>query len=138
VLAVGTRPEIQHEGATPAAALFPLFGPIVAITHRRQSDRHDVSPYFAICILAAAAANSQTVWFYAGMFAIAAWALWFANHKPRGRSLGCDCDRSRGGGYAGHAGLHSLQGKVEGKIRGLVPGGGAGPVSSLRNTAIAL
>jgi transglutaminase-like putative cysteine protease len=70
--------------------------------------------YFALCILAASAANRRTPEFYAGLCALAGWALW--SWRSRRFSplwwipmLGVAATA----GYAGHIALHRAQQVVE-------------------------
>jgi transglutaminase-like putative cysteine protease len=70
--------------------------------------------YFALCILAASAANRRTPEFYAGLCALAGWALW--SWRSRRFSplwwipmLGV----AAAAGYAGHIALHRAQQVVE-------------------------
>jgi transglutaminase-like putative cysteine protease len=74
-------------------------------------------PYAAIWILGASAANSRGPFFYAGVVALAAWALWCI--RPRRASLlawpvllGIVVSL----GYAGHVGLNHLQGWLEANV----------------------
>ncbi|MBI5243050.1 MAG: transglutaminase domain-containing protein [Elusimicrobia bacterium] len=66
-------------------------------------------PYFVLCILGASTANLRTSAFYAGMLALAAWALF--GLRRRGSSFSWALTLAAAGalGYAGHVGLHSLQ-----------------------------
>ena len=94
-------------------------------------------PYFGLCVFAAGAANSQTIWFYGGLLLIAAWALWLVKPKTtRIEVWVLILAVAAVIGYAGQLGLHALQGTVEGKFASLVPGSGSGVASNVRNTAI--
>ena len=76
--------------------------------------RTDLSfPFFLLCILSGAAANRRTPAFYAGMFALACWALWSA--KPRARDLQAAGMLILAGavGFAGQSGLFRLQAFLE-------------------------
>ncbi len=104
----------SSQGTLPFSALF--------ITLRRQTQHQDTRlerrvdirfPYVAICMLAASMVTVRTPWFYVGICALAAWALW--SFRPRRYHL-----LTWGGlllsvialGYAGHVGLNRLQGIV--------------------------
>jgi hypothetical protein len=74
-------------------------------------------PYFAILLLASAAANVRVPWFYAGLSLLCAWALWAARPKRAsvlvwGALLGCACLL----GYVGHHGLSGLQRVLQGEL----------------------
>lgn len=101
----------SSQGTLPFSALF--------VTLRRQKPQQDTRPerrvdirfpYAAVCMLAASMVTVRTPWFYAGICALAAWALW--NSRPRRYHLA-----TWGGillsvvalGYAGHVGLNRLQ-----------------------------
>ena len=82
-------------------------------------------PYAAIWMLGASAANLRGPFFYAGIAALSAWALW--RMRPRGRpfvvwpvllALAASL------GHAGHIGLNSLQGWLEGNVPEWLAGGG--------------
>lgn len=71
-------------------------------------------PFAALCLLAAAAANPRTAWFYAGVIGFAAWALWPA--RPRRRTHAAWAALlllAAGLGYLGQLGLSRLQGVIE-------------------------
>ncbi len=79
---------------------------------RSGSDRLvDISyPFLVICILSAAAANLRTPWFYAGVFALTAWALApFRSHRYPFPVWILLLTFSGVIGYAGQTGLHQLQ-----------------------------
>ena len=75
----------------------------------------DVSyPYLALCVAGASAANVRTAGFYLGLCLLVAWALWPVRSRavswPAWAAL---LAAAAGLGYAGHVGLHALQGVVE-------------------------
>jgi hypothetical protein len=71
-------------------------------------------PYFAICILSAAAANWRTPWFYAGLFLLSFWALWPLRSRRYPPVLWAGLLILIGSvGYAGQMGLHRLQLLIE-------------------------
>jgi protein-glutamine gamma-glutamyltransferase len=70
--------------------------------------------YFALCVLSASAANRRTLEFYAGLCALAAWALWpwrSRRYSPLwwAPMLGV----AAVAGYGGHVALHRFQQVVE-------------------------
>lgn len=74
-------------------------------------------PYFAVCLIAAGAGNARTAWFYAGFSFLVAWVLW--TMRPRNVSLLLWTMLYAivfATGYAGHVGLHQLQGTVENAV----------------------
>ncbi len=71
-------------------------------------------PYLALVILAASAANVRTGLFYAGLCAVAAWALWAT--RPRWAAPAGWAGlllTAAVAGYGGQVGLHSLQRVIE-------------------------
>lgn len=73
-------------------------------------------PYLALSILSASAANVRTPWFYAGVFSLAAWALWHVRSRGFSPVFWITLSVFAGiAGYAGHVGLHHLQGALESK-----------------------
>lgn len=71
-------------------------------------------PFAVLCLLAAAAANPRTAWFYAGVIGFAAWALWPV--RPRRRTHAAWAALlllAAGLGYLGQLGLSRLQGVIE-------------------------
>ena len=128
--------KISSRGRIPAQSLFPILDRMFG---KRISDKAiDVTyPFLAACVFAASAANVQTFWFYAAMLFISAWALWFAKPRTTKAEIWLAVFVAAAAiGYAGHVGLHALQGSVERTFGSFVPGGGAGTVNSVRNTAI--
>lgn len=101
----------SSRGTLPLSALF------LALRRRKPppdtdpAQRIDIRfPYLAGCLLAASLAPVRTPWFYVGLCALGAWALWSV--RPRryvpalwGGLLLCVI----GLGYAGHLGLNRLQ-----------------------------
>jgi hypothetical protein len=74
-------------------------------------------PYFALCLLSAAAVNDRSGWFYPGLCVLLAWPLWVA--RPRRFSPLLWVSLLAGGcflGHAGHLGLHRLQAVVERQV----------------------
>ena len=73
-------------------------------------------PYFAICIFSASIANSRSAVFYAGVFLLCAWALWFVRSKRFSPVIWIFLLVLAGSaGYIGHIGLHNLQQVIEKK-----------------------
>jgi len=73
-------------------------------------------PYFALCVIAASAANVRTIGFYAGLFVLTTWALWsFRSRRYSPVLWACLLVAMAGIGYAGQIGLHRLQFIVEEK-----------------------
>lgn len=71
-------------------------------------------PFLLLCILSASTAYDRTPWFYAGSVVFLAWALWGVRSRSAALFPWLALIVLSGGlGYAGHVGLHALQGKVE-------------------------
>lgn len=71
-------------------------------------------PYFGVCLLAAAAANTGYRWFYWALAALCAWALWSARPNPRGAVVRVLCFAvAAGTGWFSQQGLSALQNKME-------------------------
>jgi hypothetical protein len=80
-------------------------------------------PYAALCVLAASAANARDARFYAGVCALAGYALW--RERPRRVSGGLTAGLFAGVvilGYVGHQGLNRLQTAIELKTAGWLYG----------------
>jgi transglutaminase-like putative cysteine protease len=127
---------ISIRGRVPVRSLFPLFAKM--LSHPIFDSVVDVTfPYFALCLFAASSANSQTIWFYVELFVAAAWTLWLI--KPKTTRVAVWITMLVAAaliGYAGHVRLHAFQATVERTFAGFVPGGGQGPASNVRDTAI--
>lgn len=101
----------SSQGTLPLNALLLTFlgrQPQQDANHPQRIDLR--FPYLAGCILAASVVPAGTPWFYAGICALTAWALWTV--RPRryapalwGALLMCVI----GLGYVGHVGLNRLQ-----------------------------
>jgi len=103
---------------------------VLARSLRRVRSLHPVRfnfgfPYAAVWMLGASAANARGPFFYAGIAALGAWALW--SNRPRGRpfvvwtvllALAASL------GYAGHVGLNNLQLWLEGNVPEWLAGAG--------------
>lgn len=100
------------------------FGALLLISRRTRGRPPSISswdidltyPFIAVCILSAATANIEGLWFYGGAAVICAWALWFQRSKRFSPViwaglLGC----AAGLGYLGFIGLHNLQLYIEEK-----------------------
>ncbi|UCG07616.1 MAG: transglutaminase domain-containing protein [Desulfobacterales bacterium] len=73
-------------------------------------------PYFAVCIVSAAAANIRDSSFYVGLFVLVALAMWMVRSKRFSPVLWiCLLVIAGGGGVLGHIGLHRLQLILEAK-----------------------
>lgn len=71
-------------------------------------------PYFALCLLAASATDPRTPWFYVGLSALVAWALWGARSRRASPAVWLALLTVASVlGYAGHVGLHRLQQTLE-------------------------
>lgn len=102
-------------GRVPLSALFRY------VRKRKQRDPSTDDPlvdvsgvYLVLCAVAAGAGNTRGPGYYAGLVALAAWALYAV--RPRHASLaawGGALALAGGIGYAGQAGLTQLQGMVE-------------------------
>ena len=104
-------------GARPTVDLRTFF--LVLRRRRVGADPAlDVSyPYLALCVAGASAANVRTAGFYLGLCVLVAWALW--PHRSRAAPWpvwGALLAAAAGLGYAGHVGLHALQGVVEAAV----------------------
>ncbi|MBI3551409.1 MAG: transglutaminase domain-containing protein [Elusimicrobia bacterium] len=90
----------------------------------------DISyPYFTLCILSAGAANVRTPVFYAGMFVLCAWGLWRFRPVARPAWAWATLVLAAGVlGYAGQAGLMTLQVSLEKAAMNAVFGGGEVPM----------
>ncbi|MCP4350738.1 MAG: transglutaminase domain-containing protein [Desulfobacterales bacterium] len=73
-------------------------------------------PFFALCILSASMANVRSIWFYASLMLLSAWAIWPVRSKRFSPVLWM-CTLALAGfcGYSGHIGLNRLQSVVEQK-----------------------
>lgn len=74
-------------------------------------------PYFALCILAASAANTENFAFYGGMVGLVTLALWFS--RPRRRSIGvwaCLMAIAIATGFVGQFGLHQAHQALEQEV----------------------
>ncbi|MBI4256034.1 MAG: transglutaminase domain-containing protein [Candidatus Rokubacteria bacterium] len=89
---------------------------------RRQAARTGAAPgtvdvthiYVALCVLAASAANVRTLAFYAGLCALAGWALWPARSRRFSPLAWAPLLLVAAVlGWAGHLGLHRLQAALE-------------------------
>lgn len=91
----------------------------LTLRNRQQDFAKDNSidlryPYFGVCLLAAAAANSGHRWFYWALTGLCAWALWGARPKRYGVNLWALCFAAAAvSGSFGQQGLSALQNKVE-------------------------
>jgi transglutaminase-like putative cysteine protease len=101
-------------------ATLPLSALLLALRRRKpQQDTHlaqriDIRfPYLAGCMLAASVVPLRTPWFYAGLCALAAWALWSIRPRRYASALWGGLLMSVIAlGYVGHVGLNRLQGIV--------------------------
>ena len=107
------------------------------LRRRRTGEEEPVSlahPYLVVCLAAASAANVRSPAFYAGLSALAAWALWPARSRAFAWPAWAGAlALAAGAGYAGHVALHELQGALEGTLAELVldyMGRGADPFQS--------
>jgi len=70
-------------------------------------------PYFCLCLLSAATNNMKGPWFFGGVLVLIAWALWSQRSRSSSPILWAGLLLLVGGiGYAGHVGLHRLQGTI--------------------------
>ncbi len=95
---------------------------------RKAKDNHTVPRkefdlsylYFAICLLAASAANMRTYWFYPVLIVLSVWALWPARSRRFAPAVWiCVLALACLAGYAGQMGLHHLQRIVESRVTAL-------------------
>ena len=116
---------LQAYGTAPDIELSALVWSLRRVRGVRPTRFNVGFPYAAIWMLGASAANPRGPFFYAGIVALSAWALW--SIRPRHAPLlawpallgiaACL-------GYAGHVGLASLQGWLEENVpEWLVSGG---------------
>jgi transglutaminase-like putative cysteine protease len=74
-------------------------------------------PYLVVCAAAASAANVRTPAFYVGVLGLAAWALWpIRSRAHRWPVWVAMLAMAAGAGWLGQAGLHELQGVLEGTV----------------------
>ena len=87
-------------------------------------------PYFAVCLLAASAANEKTFWFSIGLVALAGWALWTRRPRSFPVAAWAACLLAAVGlGFAAQNGLRGLQQVVrqlDGMLIARLAGGGKG------------
>ncbi|OGA68799.1 MAG: hypothetical protein A3G81_00005 [Betaproteobacteria bacterium RIFCSPLOWO2_12_FULL_65_14] len=116
---------LQAYGTAPDIELSALVWSLRRVRSVRPTRFNVGFPYAAIWMLGASAANPGGPFFYAGIVALSAWALW--SIRPRGRpfvvwpvllALAASL------GYAGHVGLNSLQLWLEGNVPEWLAGGG--------------
>ena len=95
-----------------------IYGRALLILSRRKPTRTsqrpwiiDIAyPYFFVCLISAAGANAGKSWFYYGLLALIAWALWPLRSKKYALLLWLSLLLVSGAlGYAGQAGLFRLQ-----------------------------
>jgi transglutaminase-like putative cysteine protease len=104
----------QAYGARPSVDLRTFF---LLLRRRRVGSDPPLDagyPYLVLCVAGASAANVRTAGFYVGLCLLAAWAL----APVRSRAVpwpvwGALLAGAATLGYAGHVGLHALQGVVE-------------------------
>ncbi len=101
-------------GRVPASAFFWALRRTVA-RERSTPPTFDLSyPYVVVCVLAASAANIRTPVFYAGLCALAAWALWTGRSRrfaPVWWAVLLTVAAALG--WAGHVVLHRAQVRIE-------------------------
>jgi len=96
-------------------------GALFLTMKKKRGDRTSILidllyPYFAICIFSASIANLRDAGFYAGVFFLCAWALWFIRSKEFSLFTWISLFLIAGSaGYIGHIGLHNLQLVIEKK-----------------------
>ncbi len=96
-------------------------GALLLTMKKKRGDRTSILidllyPYFAICIFSASIANLRDAGFYAGVFSLCAWALWFVRSKKFSTVTWISLFLIAGSaGYIGHIGLHNLQLVIEKK-----------------------
>lgn len=74
-------------------------------------------PYFFICLLSASLGNQRTLWFFAGLCVLAAWALWPVRPRRYGlRTWIPMLALAFGLAYAGQLGMQNLQSAFEGMV----------------------
>jgi protein-glutamine gamma-glutamyltransferase len=75
--------------------------------------------YFAICLLAAGAANRREVWFYVALTFLCGWAFWAARPRRLSPVLWAGSFLAAAGiGYFGQLQLNQLQNYLEGAVSG--------------------
>ncbi len=90
--------------------LFLLQRRKMKIEHAKPKLINLTYPYFAVCILAASAANVRDSSFYPALFVLCGLALWTMRSKRFSPVLWiCLMALAGGGGLAGHIGLNRLQ-----------------------------
>ncbi|MBI4634768.1 MAG: DUF4129 domain-containing protein [Candidatus Rokubacteria bacterium] len=80
-------------------------------------------PYVVLCALAGGAANVRTPWFYAGLCALAAWALWGARaRRVSPVAWAALLLMVSVAGYGGHLALHEVHRALELRVSELLAG----------------
>lgn len=108
---------LQAYGTAPDIELSALVWSLRRVRSARPTRFNAGFPYAAIWMLGASAANPGGPFFYAGIVALSAWALW--SIRPRGRPFvvwSVLLALAACLGYAGHVGLNSLQLWLEGNV----------------------
>jgi hypothetical protein len=67
-------------------------------------------PYFAVCLLAASAANERTLWFSIGLVTLAGWALWSRRPRSFSAAVWIACLLAAVGlGFVAQSGMREMQ-----------------------------
>ena len=87
-------------------------------------------PYFAVCLLAASAANEKTLWFSIGLVTLAGWALWTRRPRSFPAAAWAACLLAVVGlGFAAQTGMREMQQlmrQLDGMLIARLAGGGKG------------
>ena len=116
---------LQAYGTTPDIELSVLVWSLRRVRSLSPMRFNVGFPYAAIWMLGASAANPRGLFFYAGIVALSAWALW--SNRPRGRPFlvwAVLLALAVSLGYAGQVGLNNLQLWLEGHVPEWLAGGG--------------
>ena len=116
----------QAWSTTRALELSVLFGTLRRNPMRRSIKLNLAYPVFALWLLAASAANRQTVEFYPLLTLLVAWPLLLARPRSHSAALAaCMLAAAALAGYGGQLGLHRAQLWLEAAAPEWIAGGGA-------------
>jgi len=122
------REEVQSSGSV---AIQERSEPSHVGSYASKQDGLNVSwPYFAVCLLAASAANEKTLWFSFGLVALAGWALWTRRPRSFPAAVWATCLLAVVGlGFAAQTGMREMQQvmrRLDGMLIARLAGGGQG------------
>ncbi len=108
----------SHHGRIKLSALFISLRRKSAQAAGRTITEVDLTyPYFVVCLLSASLGSHRSLWFFAGLCFLSAWALWPVRPGRYGlRIWGPMLVLAFGLGYIGQLGMQNLQSAVEGMV----------------------